>query len=147
MRNTFPFLAALVIAGALASGCANVEKKFGRGLSNSFDIVRGGEFRRTVEQTALFDSPDIAYTTGVIRGINRTLARTGLGVYEIVTAPLPPYDPIFTNYLAPYPVYPENFTPGLVADSMFATDTDVGFAGGDILPFVPGSRFAVFVNH
>ena len=40
------------------------------------DIVRGGEFRRTVEQTALFQGPDAGYTTGVVRGINRTLART-----------------------------------------------------------------------
>jgi putative exosortase-associated protein (TIGR04073 family) len=147
MRNTFPFLAVLVVAGALASGCTNVENKLGRGLSNTFDIARGGEFRRTMEQTSLFDTPDATYTTGVIRGINRTLARTGLGVYEVVTAPFPPYEPIFTNYLEPNPVYPDNYTPGVISDSMFATDTSVGFGGGDVLPIVPGSRFTVFDPH
>src|SRR5882724_7632549 len=87
MRNTLPLLAAVLIAGALATGCANTERKFGRGMSNTFEIVRFGEFRRTMEQTALFDSPDTAYGLGFIRGLNRTLARTGVGIYEVVTAP------------------------------------------------------------
>src|SRR5690349_8779197 len=103
MRNSFSFLAAVVLAGSFASGCANTEKKFGRGMNNMFEIVRGGEFRRTMEQTALFDSPDTAYSTGFIRGLNRTLARTGVGVIEVVTAPFPPYDPMFANYLTPDP--------------------------------------------
>ena len=144
MRNTFPFLAALVIAGSFATGCANTEKKFGRGMANAFEIVRGGEFRRTMEQSALFDGPDFAYTTGFMRGINRTLARTGIGIYELVTAPFPPYDPVATDYFAPGPVYPDNYTPGILEDSMFASDTYLGFSGGDIIPMVPGSRFRIF---
>jgi putative exosortase-associated protein (TIGR04073 family) len=144
MRNTFPFLAALVIAGSFATGCANTEKKFGRGMANTFEIVRGGEFRRTMEQSALFDGPDFAYTTGFMRGINRTLARTGIGIYELVTAPFPPYDPVATDYFAPGPVYPDNYTPGILEDSMFASDTYLGFSGGDIIPMVPGSRFRIF---
>lgn len=143
MRKTFSFLALLALA-AFASGCANTEQKLGRGLSNTFEIVRGGEFRRTMEQTALFDSPDTAYSLGVVRGINRTLARTGLGIYEVITAPFPPYDPQFTNYLAPGPVYPDSYTPGLIADSMFATDTYIGYSGGDVAPMIPGSRFRIF---
>src|SRR6184192_524636 len=117
MRNTFPFLAVVVIAGSLAAGCANTERKFGRGMSNVYEIVRGGEFRRTMEQTALFDGPDAAYGMGFVRGINRTLARTGIGVYEVVTAPFPPYDPVMTDYLAPGPVYPDNYNPNLLEDS------------------------------
>ncbi|HYG24177.1 MAG TPA: exosortase system-associated protein, TIGR04073 family [Verrucomicrobiae bacterium] len=146
MRKTLSLLALIGVI-ALGTGCANVERKMGRGFANTFEIVRGGEFRRTMEQTALFDSPDEAYSTGFIRGVNRTLARTGLGVYEIVTAPIPPYDPIFTNYLAPGPVYPDNYQPGLLADSMFDTDTYFGYSGGDVMPFVPGSRFRVFDTH
>jgi putative exosortase-associated protein (TIGR04073 family) len=111
MQKTFPYLAVLLLAGVLASGCANTEKKFGRGVSNVFEIVRGGEFRRTMEQTALFDGPDAAYGTGFFRGINRTFARTGVGIYEVVTAPFPPYDPVMTDYLAPGPVYPDNYVP------------------------------------
>ena len=144
MRNTLPLLAAVALAGALASGCANVEKKFGRGMSNTFEIVRGGEFRRTMEQTALFQGPDVAYTTGFIRGVNRALARTGIGLYEMVSAPFPPYDPVFTDHLTPNPVYPDNYTPGIIADSMFATDPHLGFSGGEVLPMIPGSRFKIF---
>src|SRR5215813_10816662 len=131
MRKTLSLLAVLGMAGALLSGCAGyqakVENKFGRGMNNTFDIVRGGEFRRTLEQTALFDSPDVAYSTGFVRGVNRTLSRTGIGVYEMVTAPLPPYHPIFTSHFAPTPVYPDNFKPDLIADPMFETDTYIGY--------------------
>jgi putative exosortase-associated protein (TIGR04073 family) len=144
MRKTFPLLAAAALTLVLASGCANMERKFGRGMDNTFEIVRGGEFRRTVEQTAMFDSPDVAYTTGFVRGVNRTLGRTAVGVYEIVTFPLPPYHPVFTQYLAPDPVYPDNYKPGVLDDSMFADDTYMGFSGGEVLPILPGSRFRVF---
>ena len=144
MRKTLSLLAFAALAAALTTGCANTERKFGRGLSNTFDIVRGGEFRRTVEQAALFEGPEVAYSTGFIRGVNRTLARTGLGIYEIVTCPFPPYDAQWTDFLAPGVVYPDNYTPNILEDSMFATDTNLGFSGGDVVPFVPGSRFRIF---
>jgi putative exosortase-associated protein (TIGR04073 family) len=147
MLNKIPFLAALVVTGAMLTGCANAERKFGRGMANSFELVRMGEMRRTMEQTALFDTPDTGYTMGFIRGLNRSLARTGVGLYELVTAPFPPYDPVFTDYLAPGPVYPDNFTPKLLEDSLFATDSNLGFSGGDVVPFVPGSRFRIFDTH
>ena len=133
--------------GALATGCANTEKKFGRGMSNLVEPLRLGELRRSMEQTALFDGPDSSYGVGFIRGINRTLARTGLGAYEMVTAPIPPYDPICTDYLSPTPVYPDSYTPNLVEDSAFSTDTNLGFSGGDVMPFAPGSRFRIFDTH
>jgi len=147
MRKTLFLLPALMVATALFTGCANVEQKFGRGMNNSYEIVRGGEFRRTMEQTAMFDSPDSAYSTGFIRGINRTFARTGIGIYEMVTAPFPPYDPVATDYLAPEPVYPDNYVPDVMADSMFSTDTNLGFGGGPVAPMIPGSRFHVFDIH
>jgi putative exosortase-associated protein (TIGR04073 family) len=144
MRNTFPFLAAVAMAGALACGCANVENKFGRGMSNALEPTRLGEMRRSVEQTALFDGPDAGYSTGFIKGLNRTLARTGIGIYEMVTAPFPPYGPVFTSYLSPGPVYPDSYTPGIIEGSTFATDANLGFSGGDIAPMVPGSKFRIF---
>jgi putative exosortase-associated protein (TIGR04073 family) len=147
MRNTVTFLAAIAVLGTLATGCANVEKKLGRGMRNSYEVVRMGEMRRSVEQTALFDGPEIGYTTGFVRGFNRTLARTGVGIYEVVTSPFPPYGPIWTSYLSPEPVYPDSYRPGLIEDSTFATDTMLGFSGGDIAPFIPGSRFKVFDGH
>ena len=135
------------MAGALLTGCANTEKKLGRGMSNMTELVRLGEMRRSIEQTALFDQPGGHYATGFLRGLNRTLARTGVGLYEVVTAPFPPYDPIFTDYLSPNPVYPDNYRPGILDDAMFATDANMGFSGGDIFPYIPGSRFKIFETH
>ena len=147
MRNTFTLLASLAMAGALLTGCANTEKKLGRGMSNMTELVRLGEMRRSIEQTALFDQPGGHYATGFLRGLNRTLARTGVGLYEVVTAPFPPYDPIFTDYLSPNPVYPDNYRPVILDDAMFATDANMGFSGGDIFPYIPGSRFKIFETH
>lgn len=147
MRKTFSLLAVLAILATLGTGCANTEKKLGRGMRNTFEIVRMGELRRTAEQTAISYGPETAYTTGFIRGLNRTLARTGVGLYEIVTCPIPPYDPVCTDYLSPEPVYPDNYKPTLVEDSTFANDTNLGFSGGDVIPFVPGSRFRIFDTH
>ena len=147
MRNTFTLLASLAMAGALLTGCANTEKKLGRGMSNMTELVRLGEMRRSIEQTALFDQPGGHYATGFLRGLNRTLARTGVGLYEVVIAPFPPYDPIFTDYLSPNPVYPDNYRPGILDDAMFATDANMGFSGGDIFPYIPGSRFKIFETH
>ncbi|HOX59742.1 MAG TPA: exosortase system-associated protein, TIGR04073 family [Candidatus Paceibacterota bacterium] len=147
MRNTFPVLATAVIAGILACGCANTEKKLGRGMSNMTEFVRLGEMRRSIEQTALFEQPGGHYATGFVRGLNKTFARTGVGIYEVVTCPFPPYDPVFTDYLSPNPAYPDNYRPDIMDDSLFATDSNMGFSGGDIAPFIPGSRFKIFNTH
>jgi putative exosortase-associated protein (TIGR04073 family) len=144
MRNIFPFLAALAIAGVLSSGCANTEKKLGRGMSNMAEFARLGEMRRSIEQTALFEQPGGHYASGFIRGLNKSLARTGVGIYEVVTCPFPPYDPVFTQYLSPNPAYPDNYKPDILDDALFATDTDMGFSGVDIAPYIPGSRFKIF---
>jgi len=146
MRNSVSFLAGVVVVGFLVTGCAGPEKKLGRGMRNLFEVVRFGEMHRTVEQTALFESPAEAYTTGRIKGFNRSMARAGIGLYEIVTAPIPPYEPSYTDYLKPNPVYPDSYKPRLISDSVFATDTALGFSGGDVAPMIPGSRFRVFDN-
>jgi putative exosortase-associated protein (TIGR04073 family) len=146
MRNAIPFLAAAALAALFTAGCAGPEQKLGRGMNNFNEAVRLGELRRTMEQTAVFDSPDAGYTTGLVRGIDRSVARTGLGLFEIVTFPIPPYHPIATKYLAPDPVYPDNYKPGLPSDPLLETDTYTGFAGGNAAPFIPGNRFSVFDN-
>ena len=107
MRNVISLLAVAALAALFTSGCAGPEQKLGRGMSNTFEIVRMGEMRRSIEQTAIFDSPGAGYTAGVIHGFDRSLERTGLGIFEIATAPLPPYHPIFTKYFAPEPVFPD----------------------------------------
>src|SRR5579859_345777 len=120
MSKTLSLLALVAAAGLLATGCANTEAKFGRGMNNLSEPLRLGEWRRSMEQTALTDGPDATYGVGFMRGLNRTLARTGVGLYEVVTAPFPPYDPVWTSYLSPTPVYPDNYKPTLVEDSSFA---------------------------
>lgn len=146
MRNTVTFFLAVAVTGLLAGGCAGPERKLGRGLSNFGEITRWGEMRRSIEQTALFESPQAAYTTGLVRGFNRSMARVGIGLYEIVTAPFPSYDPIFTNYLKPNPVYPDNYKPGLIALPDLDSSTELGFSGGDVAPMFPNSRFRTFSN-
>ena len=147
MRNSLSLLACLSLVGLLGSGCIGAQEKLGRGLSNSYEIIRNGETRRTMEQTAMFESPDMAYTTGFIKGFSRTLARTGIGIYEVATFPLPPYRPVCTDHFSPEPVYPMSYKPGLKADSMYDTDTYSGYSGGDVAPAIPGSRFRIFDTH
>lgn len=146
MRNELKMLCALVGAMIIIVGCAGPEKKLGRGITNVTEFARMGEIRRSVEQTALWEGTDSAYTTGFIRGFNRSVARTLIGAYEIVTFPFPSYGPIFTNTISPNPVYPDSYKPNLIEDQTFAPDTSLGFAGGDVAPFIPGSRFRIFDN-
>jgi putative exosortase-associated protein (TIGR04073 family) len=146
MRNNVFLLLAVAVSGWLVAGCAGPEQKLGRGVSNFSEIVRMGEMRRTMEQTALFESPDRAYTTGAIKGFNRSMARTGIGLYEIITSPFPSYDPVCTTYLKPEPVYPDNYKPGLIAVPIYDSTTALGCSGGDVAPMFPNSRFRIFDN-
>jgi putative exosortase-associated protein (TIGR04073 family) len=158
----------LGLAGsALAlAGCAGPENKLGRGLGNIAEPIRLGEMSRSLEQTALWDTEGAGSggATGFVRGFNRTMARTGVGVYEVATFALPPYGPLFTpknnlypdssvkNKRSPWtgqvmharPRYPASYKPGWRSDSIYSTDTTLGFSGGEVFPFVPGSRFRIF---
>jgi putative exosortase-associated protein (TIGR04073 family) len=136
------FITLLAMTGAVALvGCAGPEHKLGRGINNITEVVRGGEIRRSVEQTALFEGPETGYTTGLLHGLNRTVQRTLVGAYEIVTFPLPNYDPLM---FPANPVYPDSYRPDILSDSFFATDTYLGFSAGDVAPMLPGSRFHIF---
>lgn len=146
MRKSTSFLGAVLLVGVLASGCAGPEKKLGRGITNLFAIGTLSEATRSVEQTAVFDAPNYNYATGLIHGLNQSLARTALGAYEIVTFPIPSYDPVLTKYVPATVGRPDSFTPGLMESSTFATDQYVGFSGGEIAPFIPGSRFSIYPN-
>jgi putative exosortase-associated protein (TIGR04073 family) len=172
MRIVLSICAGVVVAGII--GCAGPENKLARGLGNVTEVLRMGEIRRSIEQTALWDGTDSAYTLGFIRGFNRTIARTTLGAYEIVTFPLPPYTPVMTpkykyedllpkyNLYPDYSIrtvdnkswgglklpaqkaYPDSFHPRMYADPSYVTDTSLGFGSGDVAPFIPGSRFRIF---
>jgi len=146
MRNVIPFLACAALAAVFTSGCTGPETKLGRGVSDTLEVARMGEIRRSVEQTAIFVSPSAGYTAGVINGFDHTVVRTAIGVFEVVTFPVPPYKPVFTSYVKPGPIFPESYKPGLISEGVFDTDTYMGFSGGEVAPFIPGSRFKVFDN-
>lgn len=149
MRTRFLIAAGCAVL-ALACGCSGPEKKLGRGISNLTEFARVGEIRRSVEQTTLWDGPQAGYTTGFIRGFNRSVVRTAVGAYEVVTFPIPSYDPVLkpNNPLIPDmtvgPTYPDSDRPRPIADPVLGPDAATGFAGGDVAPFIPGSRFRIF---
>jgi len=152
MFKQLSFMGAALLVAVLVSGCAGPQNKLGRGVNNFFEPVRLSEWQRSVEQTELFESPQL-FHTGMVRGFSRTMARAGLGVYEIVTFPIPNqfnpdahYDPIWTSYLTPTPGYPDSYKPGLQDSPTFRTDASLGFSGGEVAPGIPGSRFRVFDN-
>ena len=152
MRNKVFYFLSLIAVSSLVAGCTSPEgpqQKLGRGMNNLVEFARMGELRRSMEQSAIFDSPGFGgITTGVINGLNRSFARTGAGLYEVLTFPLPnglngDYRPVFHPG---DPVYPDSYKPGLISGSTFDTDTYTGFSGGNIMPYVPGNRFRVFDN-
>ena len=65
----------LLAACAFLVGCAGPEEKLGRGVVNSTEPFRLGEMRRSIEQTAIFGSPEQSRTVGIIHGFDRTIAR------------------------------------------------------------------------
>lgn len=155
-------LLSAVGAVALFTGCAGPEAKLGRGISNTLEFARLGEMRRAMEQTAIWDGPETVPTTGFLRGLNRSFARTGIGIYEVVTFPIPPYEPKLVPKHRLYPdpsittvghkswgglalpekkVSPAVYRPGVVTDSMFEPDSNLGFSSGEAFPMVPGSTF------
>jgi len=139
-------LSAVAALAVISTGCAGPEKKFGRGLANISEPIRLGELRRTMEQTAISEGPDVSYTKGFIKGLNRTIARTAVGAYEVITFPIP--DHSFSDYEPIYkptnPVHPDSYTPRILADPMYQPDSSLGFGAGDVAPWIAGSRFRIF---
>lgn len=169
MKGSNATIMSVAAAALLSAGCAGPEKKLGRGIRNITEPLRLGEMQRSIEQTALWEDPQTAYTTGFFRGLNRTVARTALGAYEVATFAFPNgeekgYEALLTpeselypdpsiattkpNWgglrLPEHPVHPETYAPDHPASSITETDTAIGFVGGDVAPQVPGSRFKVF---
>lgn len=152
----------------LMTGCSGPSFKLGRGLNNLTEFARMGEVRRSIEQASLWEGQHHGFTSGAIRGFNRGIARSLIGATEVVTFPIPSYDPWYgrdkfdyngdtfiggpfrkdhvwtLNFMTEAPRYPDSYRPGPVADSIFATDTALGFASGEVAPFMIGSRFHIF---
>jgi putative exosortase-associated protein (TIGR04073 family) len=148
MRNVTPLLALAALGALFTAGCAGPEQRLGSGFTNVTEFARLGEMQRSVEQSSVFD-PDAGAATGLIHGFDQSVYRTVAGVYQIVTFPAgnalteSSFD---QKYIPRGTTYPDSYRPGLPDTSTFQTDTYFGFSGGDVAPFVPGSRFAVFPN-
>lgn len=140
MRSHLLPLAAVTVVAAVLTGCTAAEKKLGRGINNFTEPVRMGEFQRSYEQAIVFDGP-AAGTTGIIRGVNRTIGRTVTGAFEILTFPIPSDPYILPDKL----VHTDAYTPRHHSPTIMAQDSKMGFdASGDVLPWAPGSRFSIF---
>jgi putative exosortase-associated protein (TIGR04073 family) len=147
MRATTTFFSILAVCMVLGSGCTGPQKKLGRGINNATEITRLGEMQRAMEQTYLWDGSERAYTLGSVRGVSKTVARTAVGIYEIVTFPFPSYDPVCQPYLSPKPRFPDNYKPAVLADPVFSSDVYLGSgSNADVMPFIPGSRFRIFTD-
>lgn len=141
MRFLSP-LSVLVVAAFALTGCQSAEKKLGRGINNLTEPLRMGEMGRAIEQSSLWDGPGVGGARGFVHGFNRTVGRTAVGLFEVITFPLPS-DP----YILPAgPVYPDSFKPGSLDTSTLRTDTNMGIGGGDVAPMFPGSRFRILDN-
>src|SRR5882672_9112816 len=110
MRISACVLASAAAIALFSAGCAGPEAKLGRGFNNATEFARLGEIQQSVESAALFKGPDNGRTAGFIHGFNRSVARTFVGIYEIVTFPIPSYDPIIKPV---GPVYPSSYKPSL----------------------------------
>jgi len=139
MRSHLKPVCLLVTAAAALVGCTSAEQKLGRGLNNMSEPFRMGELQRSYEQGALFGGANGA-TVGVVKGINRTIGRTVVGVVEVLSFPIPS-DPYIK---ADGKVYPDSYKPsGLGASTILSTDNSLGFESSDVAPNIPGSRFRV----
>jgi putative exosortase-associated protein (TIGR04073 family) len=147
MRKSPSILIVAAFVGLIVAGCAGPQQKLGLGINNTLECIRWGEANRSVEQAALFQSPTMAYSGGAVTGVCRSFGRTMMGVAQIATFPLPPYGPVWTSEFTPYPAFPDSYKPGLPNSPVIATDSSLGFSGGEIMPVWPGSRFKVFDNN
>jgi putative exosortase-associated protein (TIGR04073 family) len=148
MLKKISVLLPVAVLSCLVAGCAGPTEKLGRGFNNLDEFPRGGEMRRGFEQTAVFGSPDQSYTTGLIHGFSRSMERTFVGAYEVLTFPIPNHKPgDYGPIMHPAdPVYPDSYKPNWLSDAITSPDTNLGFAGGDIAPIIPGCRFHIFDN-
>jgi putative exosortase-associated protein (TIGR04073 family) len=146
MRKFLILLAASAVCSLLLTGCAGPEQKLGRGIRNTAEIVRWSSMQRSIEQTTLWEGTDVGITTGVVKGFNETIARTGMGLVDIVTFPIPypSYQAWGTNVVPASVQYPDSYKPGMRQNQATSTDISLGFAGGTILPWLPGNRFRIF---
>lgn len=89
MRTTWIALIAVLLVAAL-SACAVADgpaKKLGRGAANI--VTSPLEILKSVQDTSKESGYIAGFTWGPVKGIFKTITRATVGVYEIVTFPIP----------------------------------------------------------
>ena len=106
-----------------------------------------GEMQHSVEQNAVFDPP-ARHATGLIHGFDQSVYRHRAG--RLSDRHFPGRQPADANQLRAetHSARERLIRTATIRDCRlsrtFQTDTYTGFSGGDIVPFIPGSRFSVF---
>ena len=137
-------LLALAVVGVvpLLTGCNSMEQKLGRGLANVYEPLRMGELRRSVEQNSISDNPSGGPGYGLVHGFARTFERTAVGLFEVVTFPIPT-EPIMHPVA---PVYPDSQPRQMMGNMGVGSDQYLGFQDGAVTPFLPGVEFNPLQN-
>ena len=96
----FVVLTVILVSSVLTRSayCDDALKKLGRGLANC--ITFPFELIEQVKRVNLSDGPMAACTWGILKGVGMTGVRAVVGVYEVVTFPVPlprAYKPILTD--------------------------------------------------
>jgi len=94
-------LVLMLLSNLIFSGACFAQdpaKKLGRGVANT--LFGWITLFSTIEDTGKSDGVLAAVTYGVAKGLGKALQRTAVGVYELVTFPIPypkDYKPILTK--------------------------------------------------
>ncbi|MFO1457923.1 MAG: exosortase system-associated protein, TIGR04073 family [Verrucomicrobiota bacterium] len=136
--------AVLAIVGVtpLLTGCNSMEKKLGRGLTNLAEPLRMGELVRSAEQNSLSMDIDGSPGYGVIHGFTRTIERTAVGAFEVVTFPIPTQPIIYPVN----PVFPDSQERSQIGYFGIGSDQFIGLQDSSVAPFIPGSEFNPLQN-
>ena len=94
-----------IISLSAPAYCDDSLRKLGRGVCNS--ITFPFEIPLQIKRTNDVDGPMAAWTYGLLKGVGMTCVRAVVGVYEVITFPIP---------------YPKNYEPLLRDPEFFLED-------------------------
>lgn len=89
-------LAALLATLSLAKADLSMPKqpnfydKAGRGIANI--VLAPAHLFDSPYSLLLDEGPTVSVTKGFVQGLSRSVMDTGMGIYELVTCPFPPYE-------------------------------------------------------
>ena len=126
----------------LLTGCNSMEKKLGRGLTNLAEPLRMGELMRSTEQNSIALDSDGSPGYGLVHGFARTIERTAVGAFEVVTFPIPTQPIIYPVN----PVFPDSQERSQIGYAGIGSDQFIGFQDSSVAPFIPGSEFNPLQN-